>query len=521
MPDLPLLSRLRCLAAVALAAGVVLLMPAPAVAAVRVMILPFEAPQISPEIESLGPGTMDSLITALKRLPEFIVLDRVTITQAIREQAFQQTGLADTKTAQKLGKLLGAQVMITGRVQVAGGRVRLTGTFVDIQTGVIKQAETVTGDLDHVFDLQDELAQAFVRQQGVAVTAEQWQGATATLKSTASLTAYDAYQRGRAAYLQFSTAGYQTAVDWYRKALAVDGQYPLALTGVAETLTLWAHSRQQSSSETATMLEEARWSAQKALTLQATLPEAYRAMAVVLARCGEPGARAYAQRAVDLAPTDAENWWALWLSGDRHPDAAELRKALELNPRLLTALVDRGAILQSQGRTDDAIYEFRTALAIAPEDAAAHNNLGIALRAKGRIDEAVAEYRAAIRLDGANAAYPYNLAIALKATGDKLGAEAAYRTALHANPRFASAYTGLGVALREQGRIEEAVTAYRSALQLNGRDSVAWFNLGMTLRTLGARDEAIRSLTQFLTLSPQGVAADEARRQIAEMKKGR
>jgi tetratricopeptide (TPR) repeat protein len=503
-----------------MAACLVGLAPLSAFAATRVMILPFEAPRTSPEVESLGPGTMDSLITALKRLPDFIVLDRATIAQGLKEQAFQQSGMVDDKTALKLGKLLGAQVMITGRVQVVGAKVRLSGTFVDIQTGVIRQAESVTGDLVQVFELQDQLAEAFVRDQGVAVTAEQRAAVSQSLQGTANLGAYDAYQRGRAAYLLASTAGFQEAVDWYRKALGVDGQYALALTGVAETLALSAHSRQSSGSEAGTMLEEARWTAQKALTLQPNLPEANRAMAVVLARRGESGARVYAQRAVELAPNDAESWWALWLTGDQSADAPELRKALELNPRLLTAIVDRGAILQRQGRLDDAIYEFRTALAIAPEDATAQNNLGIALKAKGRMDEALAAYRSAIRADGGNASYHYNLAIALKAVGDTAGAVAAYRAALQVNPRFASAYTGMGVALREQGKAEDAVTAYRSALQLNARDAVAWFNLGMTLRTLGRRDEAITSLQQYVMLIPQGAPADEARKQIAEMQAG-
>lgn len=503
------------------AVAVVLLQAAPALAATRVMILPFVAPTTSPEIESLGPGTMDSLITALQRVPAFIVLDRATIALALKEQAFQHSGLVDDKTALQVGKLLGAQVMISGRVQVVGAKVRLSGTFVDIQTGVVRQAESVTGDLEQVFELQDQLAQAFVRDQGVTVTAEQQRAVTQSLQGTANLGAYDAYQRGRAAYLQFSTAGYQEAVAWYRKALAVDPTYALAETGLAETLALWAHSRQTGTAETAAMLAEGRDLARKALLVQPNLPQAHRAMAVVLVRQGDQGAAVYARRAVELAGNDAENWWALWLSGDRNPDAPELRKALELNPRLLTAIIDRGAILQRQGRTDDAIYEFRTALAIAPDDATAQNNLGIALKAKRRLDEALRAYQAAIRADGANAAYHYNLAIALKATGDKAGAIAAYRAALQLNPRFASAYTGLGVALREQGKAAEAVAAYRSALQLNARDAVAWFNLGMTLRTLGQRDEAITSLQQYVTLNPQGVATDEARRQIAEMRAGK
>jgi TolB-like protein len=83
MPRFAFVSAIRRRSAVVVTVGLILLTSVPALAATRVMILPFEAPSGPSTLETLGPGTMDSLVMALKRLPEVIVPDRATISQAI------------------------------------------------------------------------------------------------------------------------------------------------------------------------------------------------------------------------------------------------------------------------------------------------------------------------------------------------------------------------------------------------------------------------------------------------------
>jgi tetratricopeptide (TPR) repeat protein len=57
----------------------------------------------------------------------------------------------------------------------------------------------------------------------------------------------------------------------------------------------------------------------------------------------------------------------------------------------------RGAALQAEGHSEEAIAEYRTAISLKHDHAKAHYSLGNALSDLGRFDEAKAEWRAAIR----------------------------------------------------------------------------------------------------------------------------
>jgi tetratricopeptide (TPR) repeat protein len=56
-------------------------------------------------------------------------------------------------------------------------------------------------------------------------------------------------------------------------------------------------------------------------------------------------------------------------------------------------------MLASQGKLDEAIYQFRESIRISPDYAKAYNNLGNTLLYQGRVDEAIASYREALRLN--------------------------------------------------------------------------------------------------------------------------
>jgi tetratricopeptide (TPR) repeat protein len=56
-------------------------------------------------------------------------------------------------------------------------------------------------------------------------------------------------------------------------------------------------------------------------------------------------------------------------------------------------------MLASQGKLDEAIYQFRESIRISPDYAKAHNDLGNAFLYQGKLDEAIASYREALRLN--------------------------------------------------------------------------------------------------------------------------
>jgi tetratricopeptide (TPR) repeat protein/TolB-like protein len=417
-----------------LALSASLLLALPAAAATRVLVLPFDTPADAPTVASLGPGTMDSLITALTQVPDFVLVDRATLGHLLKEQALQQSGLVDDKTAVRLGKLLGVQAIIHGRVQVAGDRVRLSASFIEAETGRVRRAEQVTGRLDDVFDLQDQLAHQFVADQGVTITPKADKQMVTMLRSTSNIKAYEAYQQGQN-WCQFATpGGYENALAWYDQALQVDPAYTLAWAGKASAIAalVWMHAGYYHT--TTVTYEEGLAAARRALDLQPDLPQAQRAMALILCSKNDyANALVHARRALEQSPNDPESWTTNWFANNsRNPDDPSLLRALELNPRLVLAHIQRSIMFAWKGRFAEATASAETVLKLSPQSDSSHFLMGMLLFAKGHPIKAVEAFQKAVEL----------------------------------NPKHAAAFNYMGDALRSLSRYDDAMTAYRNAIRL-------------------------------------------------------
>jgi Flp pilus assembly protein TadD len=93
---------------------------------------------------------------------------------------------------------------------------------------------------------------------------------------------------------------------------------------------------------------------------------------------------------------------------------AELRTAIELNPRMARAYNNLGAALDTQGKLADAVRVYQKTLELRPNAVNAHMNLGTALVRLGRMDEGLVHLRQAVELKPDYAAAHRNLAIALR-----------------------------------------------------------------------------------------------------------
>src|SRR6266478_4477890 len=75
--------------------------------------------------------------------------------------------------------------------------------------------------------------------------------------------------------------------------------------------------------------------------------------------------------------------------------------------------LERGDLLQAQGKLAEAIASYESALVLRPGFAQAHNNLGCALIPLGRLGAAIDRYKRAIALNPDGPSAYTNLALAL------------------------------------------------------------------------------------------------------------
>lgn len=83
---------------------------------------------------------------------------------------------------------------------------------------------------------------------------------------------------------------------------------------------------------------------------------------------------------------------------ERELAARDFVRAIEIDVRCLSAIVNLGNMALEDERIDDAIAKYEAALKIDPDYAMAHHNLGVAYRKQGKFAESVRELRAGARL---------------------------------------------------------------------------------------------------------------------------
>ncbi len=123
---------------------------------VTVAVLYFDNLSEDKKWEPLSKGIADMLITDMAKIKQLRVVERSQLEKIVKEIQLQGTKYFDQKTAQKLGSGLGASIVCTGSYMVLDD-ITMNVRIVDVGTGEILQAETVTGRKNDWLRLKAEL----------------------------------------------------------------------------------------------------------------------------------------------------------------------------------------------------------------------------------------------------------------------------------------------------------------------------------------------------------------------------
>ncbi len=128
-----------------------------------VAVVPFVAMPADPAHDALGHAMADEIIASLSRHPGLRVLSRAS-TAAVRGVALELS---------RLRELLGASFLLSGQFYVHGSRIRLAAELCELQSGQVLWAGGVNGDVDALFEGQDELVPHLVAQVSQQVLAHE------------------------------------------------------------------------------------------------------------------------------------------------------------------------------------------------------------------------------------------------------------------------------------------------------------------------------------------------------------
>ncbi len=175
-------------------------------------------------MEPLQKGLADMLITELSKIQALKVIERNQLQQMIEEMKLGQSGMVDEQTAQKVGRLLGAQTLLLGSyVAMFGGKMRIDARIVEVETGRTIEAEEVTGKVKNLFKLVQKLSQKIAKALDVKLTKEDKKRLKTAQNKSLDAALY--YSKG----LEFEDAGQlDQAKAMFQQALKINPKYKSA-----------------------------------------------------------------------------------------------------------------------------------------------------------------------------------------------------------------------------------------------------------------------------------------------------
>lgn len=323
-----------------------------------IAVLPFANMSGEPDQEYFADGMAEDIITALSRFRHLFVIARNS-SFTYKKRA------ADIK---QVGHDLGVRYVLEGSVRKAADRVRITGQLIDASTGAHLWADRFDGELEDIFDLQDDVTARVVN--AIAPKMEQVEAARAKRKPTESLDAYDYLLRGTECLHRQTPDSVEQALRLLNKAIELDPEY-----GAAYGTAAYCYAVRKSSG----WVVRQEHDIEEASRLGRTAARFGEDDAVALSRAGH----AVAYVAEDLA------------AGERFID-----RAIELNSNLAAAWFHSGWLRVWLGHPDEAIQHFARFQRMSPVDPMSiRMNSGIAFAhvLAGRYDEASSYAEQALR----------------------------------------------------------------------------------------------------------------------------
>jgi len=386
-----------------------------------------------PETEFFGEGMTEELINVLARVEGLRVVSRTSTL------AFGKGGVS----MREIGDRLDVGFVLEASVRRSGRRLRVTARLVRVADDSTLWSETYERQLEDVFAVQDDITRRIVDTITQALQLGHLRG-VAGVPQPKNLETYDLYLLGRHHWYKRTEVGMRRALELFEQAVSLDPSYAPAHSGIADASALLASWQFAVPDE---MYPRAMAAARRAIELDSASADAHASLGFVKL-----------------------NWEWDWEGA-----AAELRRAIALNPSHETAHRWLSAFLAAIGRTDEAIPVARRAMALDPVSVLPRMNLGIIHFLSGRYDEAAAEFQRVLDQD----------------------------------PGFIRGYAFLAAGELHAGRGEVALAAARRAVELSNHHHMMVVVLATVLGVTGRHAEARTTMAT--------VAADQVQPMYAAM----
>jgi len=344
-----------------------------------VAVLPFINMSDDAENEYFSDGISEELLNVLVRVKGLRVPSRTS--------SFTFKG--STKKLAEIGAELQVDHILEGSVRKSGDRIRVTAQLIEVNTDTHLWSETYTRELDDIFAVQDEIAQAIVSALKVTLTGDDQ--APIQTRSTANVEAYNKYLLGRHLWNQRSPDSLLEATKPLSEAVAMDANYGQAWAALADAYVLIPEYGAGTIDEYIPLAHEAT---DRALAINPGSARALTTSAYIkfMYDYDFAGAHADFEKAINNDPdyATAYQWYGELLAVEGDLDAAldQLELARIADPLAFIMPHDMGWFLMFTDRKEEAYGYFEEALRLKPQFQNAIGNIMRLDMMTGRYDQA-------------------------------------------------------------------------------------------------------------------------------------
>jgi TolB-like protein/Tfp pilus assembly protein PilF len=323
-----------------------------------IAVLPFVDLSAEGDNEYFSDGISEELLNSL------VGIDGLRV--AARTSSFAFKGR--NEDIRVIGEKLNVRTVLEGSVRRAGDQLRITAQLINVEDGFHLWSDTFDREFNDIFTIQAEIAQSIVD----ALELELVGSRSNSLGDVADvdIRAYDLYLLGRHHWHERTKESLGRALGLFQEAVAIDPNFALAYTGLADTYLLMDGYGDLTSKEAAARAEAP---VARALALDDKLAEAYASLGLLrLSQRDLPAAEMALRGAVDLNPnySMAHMWLGIVLGQMSGPSAAlvEYQRAIDRDPLHPSINFNLAMTLGSNGQYEEAVSRLLESLEAEPDN---------------------------------------------------------------------------------------------------------------------------------------------------------
>ena len=375
-------------------------------------VLPLESLEKDPNVEYLSDGIAESIIDLLSRIPKLRVLARSTVFRFKAKEI----------DPQEVGRLLNIRAVMMIRVIRLGDKLIIRSELVKVSDGSQLWGEQYNRSASDILAIQEEIARAITESLKFKLTSSDH--ISLARHPTENIEAYNLYLRGRFFWNKYGKEWVLKAIEVFQEAIQIDSYYALAYCGLADAYFRLSNVHFPPRE----VMPKAKEAALRAVEIDDNLAEAHSSLGLV---------KVYYDHD--------------WIGAE-----TEFRKALKLDPNLVSAHQRYGSYLTFMGRFEESIRHYETALELDPFSLQINMNLATTYYLRGEYDRAIKHLNKTSELE----------------------------------PNYMPTHFVLGSTYVQQGRLDEAIEEFKFIYTLDDEAYLALGFMGYAHALNGQRAEA-------------------------------